>query len=91
MRCPIPDYPTGMRYFFDKGREAIKYKVKDPVEYGGYINPLNRIYKVEDAVNRFETAYIRAEKAEKYERIGNTKSAIDEWKKIFGNYFPSYG
>ena len=29
----ISDYSSGMRYFFDKGRERIKYKAKDPVPY----------------------------------------------------------
>lgn len=90
-KVTISDYPSGMRYFFDKGREAIKYKVKDPVEYGGQINGLDNVSTVEEAVSRFETAYNRAKKAEEYEKNGNTESAIGEWKKIFSNYFPSYG
>lgn len=87
----ISDYPSGMRYFFDKGREEIKYKVKDPVEYGGQISGLDNISTVEEAGSRFEKAYNRAKKGEEYERIGNAESAISEWKKIFGNYFPAYG
>jgi len=90
-KVTISDYPSGMRYFFDKGREAIKYEVKDSVEYGGQINGLDNVSTVEDAVSRFETAYNRAKKAEEYERNGNTESAIGEWKEIFGNYSPSYG
>lgn len=87
----ITDYPSGMKHFFDKGREAIKYKVKDPVVYGNQLNGLRNVTTVEDAVSRFETAYTRARKAEGYEKSENTEDAIDEWKKIFGNYFPSYG
>jgi len=87
----ISDYPSAMKYFFDKGREAIKYKVKDPVDFGGNINGLDNVTTVVEAVSRFETAYNRAKKAEEYERKGNTESAINEWKKIFSNYFPSYG
>jgi len=87
----INDYPSGMRFFFDKGREAIKYKVQDPVEYGGQINPLRNCQTVDNAVGRFETAYNRAIKAEQYAKNGNTENAIDEWKKIFGDYFPAYG
>ncbi|MGB9898430.1 CBASS oligonucleotide cyclase [Thermanaerothrix sp.] len=87
----ISDYPSGMRYFFDKGREGIKYKVKDPVEYGGFINGLDNVYTVEEAVSRFETAYNRAKKAEEYEQGGYTEYAINEWRKIFGDYFPAYG
>ena len=66
-------------------------KVKDPVEYGGQINGLDNVSTVEEAVSRFETAYNRAKQAEEYEKNGNTESAIGEWKKIFSNYFPSYG
>jgi len=86
----ISDYPSGMRYFFEKGREGIKYEVKDPVEHGGQINGLANVSTVE-AVSRFETAYNRAKKAEEYERDGYTEYAINEWRKIFGGYFPAYG
>lgn len=58
----ISDYSSGLRYFFDKGREVIKYKVKDPVEYGGQINGLDNVSTIEEAVSRFETAYNRAKK-----------------------------
>lgn len=90
-KVTISDYPSGMRYFFEKGGEAIKYNVKDPVEYGGQINGLDIVSTAKEAVSRFETAYNRAKKAEEYERNGDTESAIGEWKKIFSNYFPSYG
>ena len=88
---PILDYPKGMRYFFDKGREGIKYKVKDPVEYGGEIDWQGNVSTVDGAVSRFETAYNRAKKAEKYEKMGYPEYAINEWRKIFGDYFPAYG
>jgi len=87
----ISDFSSGMRFFFDKGREGIKYKVHDPVDYGGQINGLRNCKTVEDAVNRFETAYNRAIKAEQYAKNGNIESAVDEWEKIFGDYFPAYG
>lgn len=87
----ISDFSSGMRFFFDKGRDGIKYKVHDPVDYGGQINGLRNCKTVEDAVSRFETAYNRAIKAEQYAKNGNIESAVDEWKKIFGDYFPAYG
>lgn len=87
----LDDYPSGMRFFFDKGREAIKYKVNDPVDYGEQINGLRNTRKVEDAVSKFETAYTRARKAEDYDLAGYPLSAFDEWSKIFSNYFPAYG
>lgn len=87
----ISNYPSGIRYFFDKGREKIKYKAKDPVPYGGEISGLRNIATQEKAVSRFETAYNRAIKAEQYEKNGNIQNAVDEWRKIFGEYFPAYG
>ena len=87
----ISDYPSGMRFFFDKGREAIKYKVQDPVEYGGQINGLRNCSTVVDAVSKFEAAYNRAFKAEDYAGRGYIENAVDEWRKIFGDYFPAYG
>lgn len=87
----ISDYQSGMRYFFDKGREGIKYKVKDSVECGGKINGLANVSTVDEAVSRFETAYNRAKKAEEYEQGDYTEYAINEWRKIFGGYFPAYG
>ncbi len=85
----ISDFPSGMRFFFDKGREGIKYKVHDPVEYGGQINGLRNCKTVDDAVNRFETAYNRTIKAEQYAKNDNIENAVDEWRKIFGDYFPA--
>lgn len=87
----ITDFPSGMRYFFDKGRERIKTKARDLVEYGEQINGLRNCKTVEDAVKRFETAYNRAIKAEQYANSGDIENAVNEWKKIFENYFPSYG
>ena len=87
----IDNYPSGMRYFFDKGREAVKYKIKDPVTYGGDINGLLNITTVADAVTIFEDAYKTAKKAEDFAINYYVRTAVDDWKKIFGNYFPAFG
>ena len=87
----ITDIPSGMRYFFDKGREGIKYKVLDSAGYGDQVNPLSNCTNVANAVSRFETAYNRSMKAEQYAVNNNIESAVDEWRKIFGDYFPAYG
>jgi hypothetical protein len=87
----IYDFPREIRFFFDKGRELIKSEIKDLVQYGGQINPLRNCQNVEDAVKKFETAYNIAIKAEQYEKNHNTRAAVEEWQKIFGNYFPAYG
>lgn len=87
----ISDYSSGMRYFFDKGRERIKYKAKDPVPYGGEISGLRNATTQEEAVSKFESAYNRAIKAEQYAKNDSIENAVIEWRKIFGDYFPTYG
>lgn len=86
----ITDYPSGMRYFFYKGKELIKYTITDPAGLGSQVNGLDSV-TVTEAVSRFETAYNRAILAEEYANTGKTEHAINEWRKIFGNYFPAYG
>ena len=87
----ISDYPSGVRYVFDKGRNEVRYRIIDPAGYGGTVNPLNNVTRVDDAVSRFQTAYGRALKAEEHKEQGQYSLAYDEWRKIFGNYFPAYG
>lgn len=87
----ITDFSSGARYVFDKGREKIKYKQADPAGFGGYINGLNNVSTVDEAVSRFTTAYNRAIKAEEYAKANKIPAAVEEWRKIFGDYFPAYG
>jgi hypothetical protein len=87
----ITDFPSGVRYFFDKGREKIKYKAIDPAGFGDQVNGLRNAATVEEAVNRFELAYSRAVKAEDFDGRSNVSAAVDEWQKIFGAKFPAYG
>ena len=91
-KVKISDYPSGVRYFFDKGRSYVKQKNPDPAGYGGDVGSyLNTQEKVDDAVNKFETAYTRAIKAEDYANRDYIEDAINMWRKIFGDYFPVYG
>lgn len=88
----ITDYSSGMRFFFDKGKDYVKKQNPDPAGYGGDVGSyLNNLDKINNAASRFETAYNRAAKAEEYARNYNIIQAIEMWKLIFGNYFPSYG
>ena len=86
----ISDYPSAVRYVFDKGREAVKYTIADPAYFGDQIGGLKAVSNVKDAVSRFETAYNIAIKAESYAVSGNIELAYAEWRKIFPNYFPAY-
>lgn len=85
----ITDYPSGIRYFFEQGKHLIQYTVEDPAGYGGKIYGLNNCSNVNDAVKLFDNACYFATKAE--QQRNNPSLANREWKKIFGNYFPSYG
>lgn len=88
----ISDYPSGVRFFFDKGRALITKQNTDPAGYGGDIGSyIDSQEMIDEAVAKFQLAFDRAIKAESYESQGYTRSAIDEWRKIFGDYFPTYG
>lgn len=85
----IDDYPSGVRYFFDKARGYVTKKNPDPTDYqddvGDYINTRQ---KMDATVSRLETAYKRALRAEDWASRYYEKTAKQEWRKIFGNYFP---
>jgi hypothetical protein len=87
----IDDFPSGVRFYFDKAREIVKQKNLDPAGYGDdvgrYINNSN----IDEAVRRFQLGYERAIKAEDLAVKGHHGHAIDMWQKVFGDYFPAYG
>lgn len=88
----ISDFPSGVRFFLDKGRELVSKQNPDPAGFGGDVGSyINNAAKIQEAVGKFQTAYERAVKAEDYERRGYTADAIETWRKIFGDYFPAYG
>jgi hypothetical protein len=88
----ITDYPSGARYFFDKGRTLISKHNPDPAGYGGDIGSyIDTTEKVTTAVSKFETAYNRAIRAEDFAGRGYIRNAVEQWRLIFGDYFPAYG
>lgn len=87
----IDSFPSGVRYVFQHGQEKVKFKQHDPAGFSNHINPLNEIKTVEAAVAAFRTATSRALKAEQLAAAGTVRAATDEWRKIFGDYFPAYG
>ncbi len=88
----ISDFPSGIRYYFDKGKGLISNKNLDPAGYGGDIGGyINTQEKINQAVAKFQLGYDRALKAEDYANRGFIKEAVDMWAKIFGDYFPAYG
>ncbi|HET7086024.1 MAG TPA: CBASS oligonucleotide cyclase [Rhizomicrobium sp.] len=88
----ISDYPSAVRFFFDKARALITQKNPDPAGYGDDVGKyLNTPEKIQEASNRLQRAYERALKAEEFASAGNISNAVDMWQKTFGDYFPAYG
>ncbi len=87
----IINYSSGARFVFDKGRESIKFKISDPAGFENQVGGFANIDNLANAISRFDSAYNRALKAEEYEANNKIPSAFDEWRKIFGDYFPAYG
>ena len=88
----ISDFPSAVRFFLDKGRELVSKQNPDPAGYGGDVGSyINNAAKIQEAVGKFQFAYERAVKAEDYEQRGYTADAVEMWRKVFGDYFPSYG
>lgn len=85
----ISDYPSGVRFFFDKGREVVRYTVSDPVSFGGQVRGLRNVKTVEAAVKLFQDSYDKAIKAESYAKLGYNQLAVDIWGELF-DYFPAY-
>ena len=87
----ISTFSSGVRYVFDKARKAVQSPVADPAGYNQHVGKyLNTQAKRDDAVNKLETAYTRAIKAEQSEAQGNLEEAYSYWRLIFGDYFPAY-
>jgi hypothetical protein len=88
----ISDFPSGVRYVFDKARARVKSPIIDPAGYGGHIGSyLSTQKKIDDVVSRLETAYSRAKTAEELASKGKVSEATDKWRLIFDTYFPAYG
>lgn len=91
-RVKISDFPSGVRYFFDKARTLITQNNPDPAGYGGDVGSyINTQEKIQTAVSRFATAYDSAIRAEVNVAGDYTADAIKTWRKVFGDYLSPYG
>jgi Second Messenger Oligonucleotide or Dinucleotide Synthetase domain len=87
----ISDFPSGVRFYFDKGRVLIRKQNPDPAGYGGDVGSYITAETVQEAERQFQLSYDRAIKAEQFAARENVSAAIEMWMKIFGDYFPAYG
>ncbi len=86
----ITDYPSGVRWVFDKGRDSVRYTKADPAGFGDQVQGI-RHGTVADAVALLQASYDVAMSAESLARRGYTRAAVEEWRRIFGDFFPAYG
>lgn len=87
----ISDFPSGLRYYFDKGRQRIAEANPDPAGFGGDVGYYIDSQKINAAVSAFNSAFSRAAGAEASGRQGNTSKALDGWRSVLGESFPTYG
>jgi hypothetical protein len=86
----ITDFPSGVRFFFDKARSAIDYTLPDPAGLPGLVGEMSTVDRA-GAKSRIETGYSRAVVAENLGNQGQTAAAFDKWQQLFPGYFPAYG
>lgn len=87
----ITDFQEGVIFFFNKAPIAIRSQIYDPVPYGGKVKELRKFKNINEVASNFKKAYSQACKAKLYTRKRDFKKSADEWKNIFGGYFPTSG
>lgn len=87
----ISDYPSGLRYLFDKLREPLKSKLPDPSGYSDDVSAhITTQAQIDKIVGRLNWALETARAAERLAAAGDAKGAIERWKLIIPDYFPAY-
>lgn len=87
----INDFPSGVRFFFDKARSVVRTQNKDPAGFGDDIGRYITTATIDDATRRFEGAFNTAINAEMLANRGDIRGAIETWRKIMPYHFPAYG
>jgi hypothetical protein len=88
----ISNFPSGVRYVFDKAQVQVFAGAYDPAGYGANVGAyLNTQEKLKAVLSRLQTAYQRAVDAERLTSVGRVQQAYEKWRLVFGDYFPTYG
>jgi len=88
----ISDFPSGVRYFFDKARDAVKNTNPDPAGFGDDVGKyIDTQSKVGDALHNMQSALNIALRAEEYNLGNRNRDAIEQWRRLFPDHFPRYG
>ncbi|OJU08033.1 MAG: nucleotidyltransferase, partial [Caulobacterales bacterium 68-7] len=88
----ITDFPSGLRYIFDKARAKIHSKLADPAGYSDDVAAyLNTEAAMDNVVKRLDWAFQQARDAEADDAAGRTAKAFERWRLLLPNSFPAYG
>jgi hypothetical protein len=88
----ITDFPSGIRFFFDRAQAKVAGKNLDPAGFGDDIGRyINTQDKVNEIITRLQTGFKQAIEAENFAARGDTINAIAQWRKIMPLHFPAYG
>jgi hypothetical protein len=88
----IADYSLAVGYVFGEASEQVKLPTRDEAGYGGNVGDyLDTNAKMSAATSALGAAYEGAIKATDFESGGMTYEAFQQWRIIFGDYFPAYG
>jgi len=88
----ISNFPSGLRYVFDKARDKIKVKLADPAGYSDDVAAyLTKVDEMEKIISRLDWAHARALEAEQLAANGRVREAFEKWGLLLKGYFPAYG
>ena len=87
----ITDYPSGVRWVLDKMRNKVWTKIADPAGYSDDVASYLVKADADKMITALDRAYRKAVEAENFARFRYARSAIDAWRSIFGDNFPTYG
>jgi hypothetical protein len=86
----ISDFPSGVRFVFDKARALVDYTLDDPAGLAGRVGRMSASDRTE-LKSRLDTAYARAVAAEGLAAQDRVPAAFEKWQYVFPGYFPAYG
>lgn len=79
-------------YFFNIARQKILSNVPDPAPgFYGYVDSYMSYSQKQSCVSPLQTAFDRVTRATEFENDGKHYEAIEQWRLIFGDFFPAYG
>jgi len=87
----ITDFPSGLRFFFQKAMSLVRGQNLDPAGYGDDIGRYITQSTIGEASQKFQTAFNMAVAAEQYAVRGKIRESVEIWRHLLPNHFPAYG